>query len=129
MIKKVGLCFLFLIVILSCTSTGFLGLAKESYVQQLEQENNQLKQDFGIVKKDMETVLELADEIEELEVLTKGIESRLDELPEETLRKLVDILSEYLSRNERENEIKPDNDLHDTDDSVDSVDSVDDTVE
>jgi PBP1b-binding outer membrane lipoprotein LpoB len=83
-----------------CSTTGFLGLAKESYAKQLEEENRQLKEELEIIKSDMNMVLELAENIEDLENLTKEIESKLDNLPEDTLRKLVSILQDYLEKKE-----------------------------
>ena len=54
----------------------------------------------------MKKVLKLAKEIEELEELTRDIESQLDELPEETLRELVKILQDYLDGNGEKNDAK-----------------------
>ena len=98
---------LILFITTSCTTTGFMGLAKESYVKQVEEENKQLKQEIGTIKEDMEKVLELADGIEELEALTRDIESKLDELPEDTLRKLADIIDDYLSKKKRVKAVEP----------------------
>lgn len=96
MYKAIAIVLTVLFLGTGCSTTGFLGLAKESYVKQLGEENEQLKEELDSIKRDMDKVLELADEIEDLEELTKDVKSKLDELPEETLRKIVLILQEYL---------------------------------
>jgi len=90
-----------LVVCTGCTSTGFLGLAKESYVKQLEDENTKLKEEIESLKNEMTQVLKLADNIEKLEDYAERVKAKLDELPEETLRKIVDILQNYLDEKER----------------------------
>ncbi|MBN2444409.1 MAG: hypothetical protein JXJ04_23805 [Spirochaetales bacterium] len=99
--KCIVMLLLTLFLVTGCTSTGFLGLAKESYAKELEEENTKLKEELEIVKNDMDKVLDLAGEMEQIGRMTKKIESRLDELPEETLRKLVDILENYLNKKEK----------------------------
>ena len=93
--------FIILVLCTGCTSTGFLGLAKESYVKQLEDENIKLKEEIESLKNEMTQVLELADNIEKLEDYAERVKSKLDKLPEETLRKIVDILQNYLDEKER----------------------------
>ncbi|MBN2533930.1 MAG: hypothetical protein JXB88_13655 [Spirochaetales bacterium] len=95
----------------SCSTTGFLGLARESYANEiqeenkkLKEENEQLKEEINTIKKDMEKVLDLADNIENLEELTKEVKSKLDKLPEATLRKIVSILQKYLDEKDGDEE-------------------------
>lgn len=104
MYKVIILLLMVLVLITGCSTTGFLGLAKESYAIQLGEENAQLKEELKNIKEDMEKVLDLAEEIEDLEELTKDVESKLDDLPEETLRKIVLILQKYLDEKDRDEE-------------------------
>ena len=104
MYKLPALLLIVLFLATGCSTTGFLGLAKESYVKQLGEENEQLKEELNNIKEDMEKVLDLADDIEDLEDLTKDVESKLDELPEETLRRIVSILQKYLDEKDEDEE-------------------------
>ena len=111
MYKAIIIMLAVLVLSPGCTTTGFIGLAKESYAiqlgeenEQLKAENEQLKEDLKAIQKDVEKVLELANDIQDLEELTKTVESKLDKLPEATLRKIISILQKYLDEKDKDEE-------------------------
>jgi Tfp pilus assembly protein PilO len=100
--KEVYMKQLFIIIlavcmmISGCTSTGFCGLAKEAYALEIDEKNTRLKEELEQLKKDVETLMELTEELDQLRSLTKDMTAKLDGLPEETLRRMVQILNIYL---------------------------------
>jgi cell shape-determining protein MreC len=84
------------IMITGCTSTGFCGLAKETYALEINERQTNLKEEFDQLKKEVKILMELTEELEQLKSLTKDITAKLDVLPEETLRRMVNILTTYL---------------------------------
>ena len=110
--KKVMLMLITVILILSgCTTTGFLGLAKTTYVdERFAETDEKIITELEQLRKDIEQITELTDELdnllneisatkqatEDLQELAKGIEARFKELPKETLYQLVQIIQHYL---------------------------------
>jgi len=103
---------LLLLLLSSCATTGFLGfLATTKYVDgRLEQSAaaagarlDQTRQELAGVTADMERFKQqaarietLGEEVERAQALVRELESRLGELPAETLRRLAGLIQEYL---------------------------------
>ena len=117
--KIILLLILSLLWLVGCTSTGFVGLAKESYAEGIEKDAeitrekvDDLKAEVKELQEDLEKMEDLSEELislikdlkeakkdtEELKKLANIVEERLEELPVQTLEKLVDILNEYIQK-------------------------------
>ena len=70
----------------------------EARIAELQADLQAVRQDAEAMKKAMETINEVVSSVSQMEELAKAFEERLAGLPEETLRKLVQILSEYLGQ-------------------------------
>ena len=108
------------LVLSSCFSSGFLGFIAttdmmNTELEQLRAEQSQMEQEaqnaLGDVESELQRVRDLEAEVrsaldtiaatqeatEELQALAASVGARLEELPTQTLRQLVDILSSYLA--------------------------------
>jgi DNA anti-recombination protein RmuC len=93
--------------ILSCTSTGFAGLAKESYAVEIEQKTSS---DIEQLKAEVKKIKELTDQLDsllkdiaetkkttkEFQDLVKDLETRVKDMPREAIEELVKVLQKYL---------------------------------
>jgi len=112
MIKWILLAFTGLLLLAGCTSTGFAGLAKESYAVSIDEELSESQASVEQLRQEVEDIKRLADKLsnlvddieeakkdtEELKALAKLVEERLNTLPRQTLEKLVEALKIYLEK-------------------------------
>ena len=94
--------------IFSCSTTGFAGLAKESYAVEIDQKTSadisQLKDDVKKIKNMTDQLDSLLKDIAETKKTTKEfqesvktLEERVKSMPRESVEKLVEILQKYLA--------------------------------
>ena len=103
LIIVIAICFF----MISCSTTGFAGLAKESYVSDLDQKTSseieELKSDMSKIKEQTTKLDDLLKEIEESKKATldyqksvKDLEQSVKSLPKTTIQKLIQILQKHL---------------------------------
>ncbi len=94
-------------IFISCTTSGFAGLAKESYALEVEQKTSadiqQLRDEVAKIKELTNKLDGLLEDIEEtkkttkeFQDLVKELEGRINDMPRESIEELVKILQKYL---------------------------------
>jgi peptidoglycan hydrolase CwlO-like protein len=97
-----------LLFVISCSTTGFAGLAKESYAADIEQKTTA---EIQTVKDDVKKIKAITDQLEsllkdmeetkkttkEFKDSVKNIEEQIKSMPRENVAKLVEILQKYLN--------------------------------
>ena len=92
----------------SCTSTSFLGLSRASHVEaeiegmkteldQLQAMENELAQAEEKLARAVDDARRLQEAIDELNLLADEFEDELDDIPEETLRELMEAIDAHLN--------------------------------
>jgi methyl-accepting chemotaxis protein len=99
-----------LLLVTGCTTTSFAGLAKTSYVDQVStagQETQSELEDLGVRVAEIQELADQLEEViaameetraatEELQELARIVETRLESLPKDTLRLLVESIQSFL---------------------------------
>ena len=99
-----------LILLAGCTTTSFAGLAKISYVDDVSAGGQTTQEELDELESQVQAMQQLADQLEaiiqemeatraatqELQELAKLVEARLETLPRESLRLLVESIQAYL---------------------------------
>jgi methyl-accepting chemotaxis protein len=94
----------------ACTTTSFAGLAKSSYVEEIDTAAGQTRSELEELQREVAEMKDLADQLEsiiaameetrkateELQVLAGVVEDRLESLPRETLRLLAQTIETFL---------------------------------
>jgi biopolymer transport protein ExbB/TolQ len=99
--------FVLSILALSCSTTGFAGLARESYAVEIDQKTSAEIQKLEDEVKNIKAVTDQLDtllrDFEQTKQTTKefretleGIQERMKSMPRENLEKLVEIIQKYL---------------------------------
>jgi outer membrane murein-binding lipoprotein Lpp len=95
---------------LACTTTSFAGLARTSYVDEVSAAREATQSELEQLRVEVDAMQELADQLEEviaameetqrateeLQELAAIVEARLESLPRETLRLLVESIQAFL---------------------------------
>ena len=99
-----------LVLLSGCTTTSFAGLAKTSYVDEVSAGGQATREELAGLERQVQEMRQLADQLEviiramdetraateELQELAGLVEARLDALPRESLRLLVESIQAYL---------------------------------
>ena len=99
-----------LLLVAGCTTTSFAGLAKSTYVDEVSAGGQATQEELGELERQVQEMQELTDQLEiviqameetraataELQELARQVELRLDALPRESLRLLVESIQAYL---------------------------------
>jgi peptidoglycan hydrolase CwlO-like protein len=99
--------FSIMVLFASCTTSGFAGLAKESYALEVEQKTTA---DIQALRDEVAKVKALTDQLDgllkdieatkkstkEFQDLVKELEGRINTMPKESIAELVKVLQKYL---------------------------------
>lgn len=88
------------ILFTNCTTTGIAGLAKESYVQQLEAKCTTLENELTILKAKNEEIKDLLGDVKETKSLANDLKRKFETLPRDTLKTLANMIIDYLDQTE-----------------------------
>ena len=99
-----------LILTAGCSTTSVMGLAKTSYVDEVKLDSDRVLAEVDELRGQVNDMQEVADQMEamknemeatrqateELQQLADQVTARLEALPQETLRRLADLIEQYL---------------------------------